>query len=176
MNYPVYKEKKLNPLKKIMLITLLIGTILCFVLPWYVYVQASMIFIAMSIYMFKKYKGFRMICGLTFSIMFLLFIIDFVDQNVTWSLDYVLPSFMIFLTTLMFTLVLFKKRKWSNYYSMHVYFILLSLIIGAMMVFGIMESIVMGIVTLSIFATTLIAIWIRVGKNYHRNLLKFIHL
>ncbi len=33
------------------------------------------------------------------------------------------------------------------------------------MIFGVMESMVMGIVTLSIFAASLIAIWIRVGKS-----------
>lgn len=176
MNYPVYKEKKLNPLKKIMLYTLLLGIVLCFILPWYIYVQGSMIFIAMSVYMFKKYKGFRALCGFTFSVMFMLLIFDFVDQTFTWSLDYVLPSFLIFLTTLMVGIVLFRKKKWSNYYSMHIYLMLISFLIGGLMIFGVMESIVMGIVTLSIFAASLIAIWIRVGKNYHRNLLKFIHI
>lgn len=176
MDYPNYKEKKIKSTHKILFIINLLSLSLCFILPWYIYVQGSFMFILMSVYMIKKYSGFKAITGLAVSIMLMLLLFDFSDFNFTWSLDYVLPSFLIALTTLMGIIVLIRKNKWANYYGMHTYFILVSLLMGGLMIFGVIESIVLGIVTLSIFLATLIAIWIRVGKNYHRNLIKFMHL
>ncbi len=176
MDYPIYKQKKIKPITKALFLLNLFSVVLCFIIPWYIYIQGSTMFILISFYMLKKYKGFKAITGFMFSVMFMLLLFDFADRSFTWSLDYVLPSFLIFLTTLMVGIVLFKKKKWSSYYSMHSYFILLSMLIGGFMIFGVMESMVMGIVTLSIFAASLIAIWIRVGKSYHRNILKFIHI
>lgn len=176
MEYPIYKKKKIKPTTKILFTINMLSLVLCLFIPWYVYIQGSITLIFMAGYVYKKYRGYKLITAFMVSLMAILLLFDFADRTISWSLSYVMPSFFIFLTTLMVVIVLIRKRKWNNYYSMHIYFIITALAIGLFMIFGLMESLVMGIVTLSIFAASLIAIWIRVGKHYHRSILKFIHI
>jgi len=175
MEYPVYKDKRKPFMKKLFIIHLM-SLVLCLVLPWFIYVHGSFTFLFLAYFTVKKYRGFKALFALFSSVLVMLLMFDMADFKLTWSLSYVFPSFIIAITSLMFLIILVRKKKWHQYYSMHSYLIMVNLLVGLLMILGFMQSIVLGIVTLSIFAASLIAIWIRVGKKYYRNLFRFIHV
>lgn len=176
MDYPKYSYKKRKPYGRWALMFIAMNFVLSFLLPWYTYVHGSLLFVIMSIYIIRKYRGFKAFSGIILSVLIMLLIFDFVDLKFTWSLDFVFPSFLIFMDVLLLLKVLLAKKSWTKHYDIHIYIILLNILMIALLFFGVIESNVMVIVTYSIIAVTVIITRIRVGKNYHKDIDKFTHL
>ncbi|MBI9012162.1 MAG: hypothetical protein JEZ08_07985 [Clostridiales bacterium] len=176
MEYPIYNKKKSKSLGFIILVTMLLGVVMSLVLPWFIYIEGSLIFILMSIFMYKKSRGFKRVCGMFISLLFMLIVFDFVDLNFTWSLDYVFPSFLLFIMITLILTVLFRKKTWINNYDTHMYTLMISVLMMGLMFLGIITSVPLVIVTLSFAVLSMIVIRLRVGNRYERNIGKFMHI
>lgn len=176
MDYPKYKHKKSRPIGKLILLFVLLNFLLSFLMPWYTYVHGSILFIIMSIYMIKKHRGFKAFSGIVVSVLIMLLIFDFIDFEFTWSLDFVFPSFLIFMGVILLAMILVRKKSWRKHYDIHVYILLLNILMIILLLFGIIESNVMVIVTYSVIIATVIIIRLKVGKSYRKNIDKFTHL
>lgn len=176
MDYPKYEHKKSRPIGRLVVIFVLLNFILSFIIPWYTYVHGSILFIIMSIYIIRKHKGFKAFSGIVLSVLIMLLIFDFIDFEFTWSLDFVFPSSLIFLSVVLLVKILIGKKSWVKHYDIHVYILMLNILMIILLLFGIIESNVMVIVTYSIMAATVIIIRLRVGKSYDKNIDKFTHL
>ena len=126
--------------------------------------------------MIKKYKGFKAFSGLMFSVMIMLIIFDFIDYEFTWSLDFVFPSFLILMGVVLFIKILIGKKSWKKHYDVHVYILLLNVLMIVLLLFGVIESNVLIIVTYSIIASAVVINRIKMGKSYEKNIRKFTHL
>lgn len=176
MEYPKYMDKPRKPYFKWVLILNILSVSLCFLVPWYIYIQGSLLFLQFSYLILKKFKGYKAVCAITFALMLMMLQFDAINLDLSWSIDYVIPSLFMFLVTLKFIIVMVKKHKWAHYDQIHILFIAFSIVMAILMIVGLIEAIIMGSITLAIFAASLVAIWIRVGRKYYRSLLKFIHV
>lgn len=149
---------------------------LTFILPWLLYVLGSGCFVLASAYIIKKSQGFKRICGLFLAIMMMLMVFDFADLSFTWSLNYVLPSFLIFIMITFMITVYVRKKTWHNNYDTHMYILMVNALMTLLMFIGIITFVPLVIVTLSFAIATMVLIRFKVGKKYERNIIKFIHI
>lgn len=174
--YPKYKKKRNMTLKSKLLIMAMVIISISFLMPWVVYSVGGLVSILMGVHMYRTQKGFKKVCGLLFSVFLLLIALDLKDLSFTWSLDYVLPSFLLFvMVTLLFSIVL-KKKNWDKHYDTHMYTLLISIAMTAMMLLGIISSVPLVTITLIIAGLSMVIIRLRVGKTYRKNIMKFIHI
>jgi len=176
MDYPKYKHKRYKIYGRYLLLFILANFVLSFFVPWYSYVHGSILFVVMATNIFKRYRGFKAFSAFMFAVMIMLLIFDFEDSEFTWSLDYVFPSFLIAIGVIQFILIMFRRKSWKKNYDIHVYVLLLNILMVLLLLFGVIESSVLVIVTYSIIVATMIVIRIRVGKSYGKNIDKFTHL
>lgn len=176
MDYPKYNNKKSKPIGRLILIFVLLNFIMSYVFRWYTYINGSTLFIIMSIYMIRKFRGFKAFSGIVFSVLIMLLIFDLTDLEFNWSLDFVFPSFLIFMGVLQLILIFVRKRSWKKHYDVHVYIFLLNILMFILLLLGVIESNTLVIVTYCIIVSTVIIIRIKVGKSYDKNIDKFTHL
>jgi len=176
MEYPKYNnnDKKIN--KQFVLIALIGILGMCFILPWVVYILGSLTCLLLSLYIINKSRGFKRVCGLFVSVMTMLLMFDLVDLSFSWSLDYVLPSFLIFLMITFMLTVLIRKKTWTTNYDTHMYLLMINVLMAILMFIGIITSVPLVIITLSLALGTMITIRFKVGKKYERNIGKFMHI
>lgn len=175
MDYPKYKYKRRKPIGRFILMLVLLNFVLSYFFPWYTYVHGSLLCLIISQYVIRKHRGFRAVVGILAAVMVMLLIFDFIDYEFTWSLDFAFPSFLIFVTVWLFLMILVKKKSWKKHYDLHVYAMLLNVLMVLLLLFGVIESSVLVIVTYSILMVTVMVIRLRVGSSYRKNIEKFTH-
>lgn len=175
MKYPDYKHKKARYIGKIILLFVVINYSLSLIIPWYTYIHGSFLLLIMSNHILRKYKGFKAFSGLMFSILLMLLVFDFKDFEFTWSLDYVFPGFLIFMSVLLALMILIKKSSWQKHHDVHVYLFLLNILMIILMFLGIIKSNILVYITYGILVLSVIAIRLRIGKKYSENINKFTH-
>jgi len=176
MEYPKYNHKKENSMKRMALLAVLTTFAMCFVLPWLIYILGSVCFVLVSTYVIKKSQGFKRICGLFVSIMMMLMVFDFADHSFTWSLNYVLPSFLIFIMISFMITVYVRKKTWHNNYDTHMYILMMNALMTVLMFIGIITFVPLVVITLSFAIATMVLIRFKVGNKYERNIIKFMHI
>lgn len=175
MNYPKYKHKKARYIGKIILLFVVINYLLSLWMPWYTYIHGSFLLLIMSHHILRKYKGFKAFSGIMFSILLMLIVFDFKDFEFTWSLDYVFPGFLIFMSLVLLVMILIRKSSWQKHYDLHIYLLLLNILMIILMVFNIITTNLIVLITYSILVASVVIIRLRVGKKYSEDINKFTH-
>jgi hypothetical protein len=175
MDYPKYKNKKIRYYGKWLMAFVIANYLLSLFFPWYTYIHGSFLFLVMAYHILKHYRGFKAFSGIVFSVLVMLLVFDFKDFDFTWSLDYVFPSVMIFLSVILLIMIFIRKHSWKKHYDLHFYILMLNILMIVLLFFGIIQSNVLIIVTYSIILMSVIIIRLKVGKHYKKDIDKFTH-
>lgn len=175
MNYPKYKNRRTRYFSRMLLGFVIINYLLSLIIPWYTYVHGSVLFLIMSYRILKSYNGFRAFIGVMFSILLMLIVFDFKDFEFTWSLDYVFPGMLIFMSVVFLFMILAKKSSWQKHHDIHVYLLLLNLLMIILMLMNIITTNLVVIITYGILVASVIIIRLRVGGKYKEDIDKFTH-
>ncbi len=98
-------------------ISLIINLLLWQGIPWFILVISSLLYIWLSIkntIVSKANYGAKIILQLL-GLSLLLIIIDFVNKNLSWSVNYVIPLVIIIANMVMTLRIATKSIKWRNY-------------------------------------------------------------
>jgi len=175
MEYPTYKNKLIQSKFKLAMVLTLASFLVTILLPWLIYLQATGLFLLMTYYMVKKYRGFKAITGFFFGLMLMLTLIDLADGVLTWSINQVLPAFIISLTSLQVLLLVFRKKAWHYHYTIHIMLTLISLGLLIASLLGLISSVV-SIVAMSFGLFSVVLAWILKRGQYWQGYVKYCHL
>ncbi|MBI9013117.1 MAG: hypothetical protein JEZ08_12865 [Clostridiales bacterium] len=175
MNYPKYKNRRTRYFSRMLLGFVIINYLLSLIIPWYTYVHGSVLFLIMSYRILKSYRGFKAFSGVMFSILLMLIVFDFKDFEFTWSLDYVFPGMLIFMSVIFLFMILTKKSSWRKHHDIHVYLLLLNLLMIILMFMNIITTNIVVIITYGILVASVIIIRLKVGGKYKEDIDKFTH-
>lgn len=143
-----------------------------------VIVSLSFLYLLLILYLFvRENAGYRVRAfGIVAAGIILVIIIDYILGFKRWSINYVFPSALIFMTIAFLLLMLINRRNWQSYLIIHMIITVFSVIPLVMCALDIITNPVMSIIAFSLSFVTTLGIIILGGSRVKSELYRRFHI
>lgn len=147
-------------------------------IAWSLIVTFSLLYVLLILHMFvKENAGYRVrVFGIASFGVALIILIDYVLGFKRWSVNFVLPSVIIYVTATFLLLMLINRRNWQSYTIIHMLITIISIIPLIMYRIGIVTNPVVSIVAFGISFVVTLGILILGGPRVKSEMYRRFHI
>ena len=180
------KEKAISFIFRLTLFLAIIASAACIIInistgvsiAWSVIVSLSFLYLLLILYLFvRENAGYRVRAfGIVAAGIILVIVIDYILGFKRWSINYVFPSALIFMSLSFLLLMLINRRNWQSYLIIHMLITFFSVIPLIMYALEIITDPVMSIIAFSLSFVITLGIIILGGSRVKSELYRRFHI